>query len=91
MYGFPVQDDSPPSTSGRFNLGRLPGLFLILGLDHPTSVTGDTHPCSGDWCCCLPSKTPHVTSATMNQEGGLYYCYAMLVLNATLDEHLRLS
>jgi hypothetical protein len=29
------------------DLGRLPGLFLILWLEHPGSLTGDTHLCSG--------------------------------------------
>jgi hypothetical protein len=38
------------------------GSSLILRLEHPSSLTGDTHLCSGDLLCCLPSKTtpdPH--------------------------------
>jgi len=38
--------------------------FLILWLEHPSSLTGDTRLCSGDWCCCLPSKT-HVPFACL--------------------------
>jgi hypothetical protein len=41
------------------DLGRLPGLFLILGLEHPSSLTGDTRLRSGLVVLLSPIQNTH--------------------------------